>query len=200
MRPLRKPVKKITLTFFRNGYIWGDEPLRGFEDPASQNFLTEISNGILPRAIADQHPNTEIDVEFVDRRDEEFVKPAYVPFGGEGRRVAPIRSADDASAPGATCPPSSAAEHQFHVNEEEQKCSIAIVDFAGERHEHVVNPTVHTVRDVRFLAASRFTPPLGLDNFDLAVRDIPPRPLRDDSKTIDAVNCRNATIMMKKKT
>ncbi|CUG92940.1 Hypothetical protein, putative [Bodo saltans] len=73
------------------------------------------------------------------------------------------------------------------------------MNLAGVRSEHTVNPTRHTVRDLRIIASNlQGVPQLPLHSFQLMVRDVPPRTLSDDTATIEAVKCKNATIMMKK--
>lgn len=208
MQPLRRLEKTIRITFYQNGFQIEDGPLRSLTDEKGIIFCESINKGYIPRELVEEFGDVSLSVNLVDRREEDFTPPAaprYTAFAGSGRTLAAAQQSAspsrnevvplDVAAARAT-----AEAHEVVVDETEEKCPIVIMNLLGKRCEVMVNPRTHTIRDVRALAsATQGFPRLPLDSFDLMVRDLPPRLLCDDSATVDAAKCRNATILMKKK-
>jgi UBX domain-containing protein 1 len=83
------------ITMYRNGFVVNDGPLRTPDDPANKTFLEQLAMGFVPQELqAPTDPNRipgglrvqppAVDVSLDDRRDEDYVPPAYVAYSGEG--------------------------------------------------------------------------------------------------------------------
>lgn len=204
MQATRRLKKNIKITFYQDGFQVEDGPLRLFTDEAGARFLESINRGFIPRELVADFGDVDINVDLVDRREEPYAPPplpAYVAFGGSGRTLGGESSAQLPPPPPSqnnTSVVSTTADDVF-VNEAEETCKLAIMTLSGKRCEIVVNPLRHTVRDLRVLASRLVDAPFpSIQSFSLLVRDVPPRTLADDTVTLDAAKCRNATIMMKK--
>jgi UBX domain-containing protein 1 len=213
MQATRRLQKTIKITFFENGFQIDDGPLRSLTDEMGLRFIESINKGYIPRELVAEYGDVDINVNLVDRREEEYIPPpppAYVAFGGSGRSLGATAPAAVPPPPAATASaPASVAGTQpqkpqssqsaLSVDPAEETCKVMIMNLTGVRSEHTVNPTRHTVHDLRVLSSNlQGVPSLPLHSFQLMVRDVPPRALADDTLTIDAAKCRNATIMMKR--
>lgn len=88
---------------------------------------------------------------------------------------------------------------EFHLAEGEESVSVMLVTTAGKKEEVKVNPARHTVEDLFFLA-HRLQPELA--DFDLVVRDMPPRRLEGVSvraQTIEEAKLKRAVVTIRAK-
>lgn len=206
MAPLKRRAVKVRITFYANGFLVDDETqLRDPRSPEGQAFLAHLDKGFVPREISEKHPGADIEVVLVDRSEDDYVPPKYVAFNGEGRTLASGSGGAAAASPapssggsGGSTDGDNALPTAFHVDESQEKSKVVLVLPDGTRMEVVVNPSRHTVNDLRALAvqSARLAP----HQFDLIVRDFPKqRQLTNFGETIDAAKCRNGVVMVHKK-
>lgn len=84
---------EFRITLYRNGFTVNDGPLRSPEDPNNVRFLRELDQGLVPDELrrASNVSADELDVHLVDKREEDYVPPAYVAFSG-GSSLGSVRS------------------------------------------------------------------------------------------------------------
>jgi len=85
------------IKMYKNGFVVNDGPFRASEDPANRLFLEQLAKGYVPAELMEpssQPPGglrssrPAVDVGVEDHRDEDYVPPAYVAYGGEGMTLA----------------------------------------------------------------------------------------------------------------
>lgn len=181
--------KTIKLTFYENGFIVEDGPLRSFDEPANKQFLEILKQGRVPPELAQQYPNADISVAIADHKDETYVAP-FKAFSGSGKAL----SGGEGSSSPATH--DTTPFEEMNVEDTLPTANVALQLLDGTRMEVKCNPSVHTINHLRTIAAKARpnTPP-----FELWARDIPPRPLPDLSATIEAARCVRCIVFMKKK-
>ncbi|KAF8953670.1 SEP domain-containing protein [Flammula alnicola] len=74
------------LTFWRDGFHFGDGELRRYDDPAQARILAEINAGHAPPSVLNVRPGQRVEVLVMNRREEDYVPPR----GTEGRERAAI--------------------------------------------------------------------------------------------------------------
>lgn len=219
--PVRRRTVVLRIAFYKNGFIVGDNgPLRPLDDEKGKEFCSAINRGFIPRElVAELGADVDIDVNLEDRQGEMYTPPPqqFTKFGGQGRTMndsattnAPSSSLqtnnNNNNAKPATTnnnnnnnSTSSAVVVVPRFDPALDSCKIAVRNLMGKVHEFQVNPTVHTIEDVRRLAAGTMgEPPLDPFSFKLLSSDFPPRPLTDNSLTIEAAKLRNGTVTMRR--
>ncbi|AAZ12290.1 hypothetical protein, conserved [Trypanosoma brucei brucei TREU927] len=188
--------RTVNVRVYRDGYTIDDGPLLSMDSPESVEFFESVREGIVPARLTAMYPITKISLRLIDCMHLDC--KSDVRFPGTGRRLDEGTSGGASKAEvnaemGAVALPVDARPFEFHEGEEQAK--IAIVNLFGERKEFKVNPKRHTVADVYGLAAAYANVHLGA--FKLVVRDVPPRQLSDESKTVDEARLSNCTVIVR---
>lgn len=177
----------VKLSFYKNGFRVNDGPLRAMTDPANKTFLDTINKGFVPQEIADAHPGADVNISLEDRAEETYVEP-FRAFAGGGQS---LRGAAAAPPP----QPAVAVPATFEFNEAEPAATLMLQLLDGTRLPVKVNPQRHTVADLR--AVVRGLLPAGAPAYAFVARDGPrPRPLSNESLTIEAAGCARCVILL----
>ena len=224
------PPKLIShvIAVYDNGVFTVDDgPAREMADPANKDFLEAISAGRCPAELEPPLPAAPsagedeeggepvapipISVNLV-RKHRDYVKPAYVAFGGQGRTLtggsggggAEDRGKEPvAASPSAAASPSSTAAAAavgglttwLGVDESQPTTSLQIRLRDGSRLVARFN-LGHTVGDIKkFIAAAK--PGEGGNNYSLSSMGFPPKKLEDDAATIEEAGLANAVVVQK---
>ena len=209
-----------------------DGPGREMQDPANREFLDAISAGRCPAELEPEAPpsgagNGEpipISVNLV-RKAGDYVKPAYVAFGGQGRTLAggggggggeeakgkepagggsvsgkgkePAGSAAAAAAAAAsTATPAAGMTTWQGVDESQPSTSLQIRLRDGSRLVARFNLS-HTVADIKkFIAAAKPGEGSG-SGYSLSSMGFPPKKLEDEAATIEEAGLANAVVVQK---
>ena len=219
--PAPKPVSHV-IAFYDNGVFTVDDgPAREMRDPANAEFLDAISAGRCPAEL-EPAPSSAgepvpVSVNLV-RKAGDYVKPAYVAFGGQGRTLAggggggggEDKGKEPAGASAAAAPSAAAAASAASpsasggtvtwqgVDESKPSTSLQLRLRDGSRLVARFN-LCHTVADIkRFLSAAK---PGGGGvsggNYSLSSMGFPPKKLEDDSATIEDAGLANAVVVQK---
>lgn len=75
------------LTFYANGFTVDDGPLRRFDDPKNEAFLSDVSHGVMPREMEETGIG-EVIITLIDKETEHYVPPKkkVVPFSDDKKR------------------------------------------------------------------------------------------------------------------
>lgn len=184
-----KPTRSVTLTFYRNGFVVDDGPLRDPAEPSNAEFFREIMAGRIPKELQDKYPNIEIELHVLDCREADRpTAPRFVAFHGEGKTLG--------GSDGPRCAPQPSAAAHIVMQDGMEQSAVMLQLPDGSRTKVPVNPTIHTVEMLYGTAATISSLPLG--SFTLQARDIPPRNLVDMKQTLDAAGLRNSTVVVRK--
>lgn len=173
---------KHTVTFYRNGFIVDDGPLRAMDDPANKAFLDAMAAGRVPREFG---PG-DASIGVADKRGEDFVPPpppAYVAFSGDGQKLSAAKPASE----GIVCAFPGAGS-DFHLDESLPTVRVQVQLHTGARKVAKFNLT-HTVHDLQQFVA-RETPGA---TFTLNA-GFPPKVLADPSLTLTEAGVANASV------
>ena len=79
----------MVLKMWKDGFSISEGPLRAYDDPSSQEFLSYIKRGEIPPELTRMAQGGEVQLDMEDHRNEEYVKPKVTvkPFAGEGNRL-----------------------------------------------------------------------------------------------------------------
>lgn len=175
------------LTFYANGFTVDDGPLRRFDDPENEAFLSDVNRGVVPREMEEAGVG-DVSITLIDKKNEEYVPPKkrVVPFSGGGQRLG---TPSTTPATGGEVNPERAAA-AVTVDESRPVASVQIRLSDGTRLIARLNED-STVGDLRaFVAASR----PGNAQFTLSTT-FPKKVLDDDSKTIKEAQLKGAVVL-----
>ncbi|KAK2566163.1 NSFL1 cofactor p47 [Acropora cervicornis] len=82
--------KQVVLKFWSNGFSVDDGPLRSFDDPANEQFLSSVRQGEIPQELLKVTQKGEVHLNIEDHRHEDYVpppKPKREAFTGAGHRL-----------------------------------------------------------------------------------------------------------------
>lgn len=179
-----------TLTFYANGFVVDDGPLRALDDPANAAFLEEINRGFVPKEM--EEPGVgNVSINLVDNKGTEYEppKPTLVPFAGGGNRLGSQPSAATVAA-STSEPNTTAASAAVEVDNSAPIASIQVRLSDGSRIVARLNET-HTVQNLQdFVAAAR----PGVSSFSLATT-FPRKKLDNMSLTIKEANLKGAVVV-----
>lgn len=179
------------LTFYANGFTIDDGPLRGFDDPDNEAFLSDVNRGVVPREM--EEPGVgDVSITLIDKKGEEYVaaKKKVVPFSGGGQRLSAGGPSAPTPPPAATVDAGRAAAATVAVDESRPVASVQIRLSDGTRLIARLNED-STVGQLRaFVAASR----PGARDFTLST-SFPRKVLEDDEKTIKEAQLKGAVVL-----
>ncbi|CAH3045579.1 unnamed protein product [Porites lobata] len=191
--------KEVQLKFWSNGFSVDDGPLRSFDDPANEPFLSSVRRGEIPQELLALSRRGEVHVNMEDHRHEEYVpppKPKVQAFSGAGHKLgspAPevkfnhSKEQDTSANIRTTAAPTP-------IDESQPVTSIQIRLADGTRLVSKFNHT-NTVGDIRrFICASR--PQMATRNFVL-MTTFPNKELTDDGQKLKEANLLNAVIVQR---
>eukprot|EP00245_Coleochaete_scutata_P001026 TRINITY_DN11252_c0_g1_i1.p1 TRINITY_DN11252_c0_g1~~TRINITY_DN11252_c0_g1_i1.p1 ORF type:complete len:413 (+),score=76.96 TRINITY_DN11252_c0_g1_i1:66-1304(+) len=200
------PAVTHTITFWRNGFIVGDGPLRHFEDPENRPFLESINRGNCPRELEPQDRNTQVTVNMV-KRDEDWTpppEPRYRAFAGVGRTLGSTTTGGVSSSSGEIPAPtasgtvsgmaSAGPAKGFEVDNSKPSTSITVRLLDGTRLVIRFNHH-HTIGDLRqFIDAAR--PGSAAHAYGLYT-GFPPKLLQDLGQTVEDAGLLNSVVIQK---
>mmetsp|Transcript_14407 Transcript_14407/g.29641 ORF Transcript_14407/g.29641 Transcript_14407/m.29641 type:complete len:258 (-) Transcript_14407:36-809(-) len=185
-----------TITMWASGFQVDHGPYRPLSDPANKPFLTAIANGRVPPELLPPPPSDgapaptggpiPIDVKLEDKRNQEYVKPDYVAFEGEGNRM------DGGAKEEVEAVTSSEAAPTIDPTKEVVK--IAVRTLTGSRTIISLN-THHTIADLSYLINHETGSPQG---GYVLMSGFPPRRLEDGGMTVEDAGLKGGQVQMKK--
>ena len=192
--------QEMVIKFWRNGFSVDDGPLRAYDDPNNEDFLSSIRHGHVPSELyALAQGSGEINLNMEDHKTEDYVavKKPVKPFTGEGHRLGSVVPSS-AEAP-CTLPPGDlkaaeeAAQSALNLNTNEPHTSIQIrfADASRLVMRVNLNQTVSTIRE--FICRAR--PGTLADSFKLVT--FPSKELSDGEQTIADAGLANATVFQR---
>lgn len=204
------PAQKRVLTFWQNGFTIGDGELLPYEDPRNSMILRQIQLGRIPAALKDPaHPNADLEIVQMDKRNEQYVK-RFKAFGGGGNALGSAKDPTPVAASSSSSSSSSAAaaaaasdDLSFDafpaeeslpaaatVDDSQATTSIQVRLSTGARLVAQFNHT-HTVKDlVAFVKRAQASP----QAFELRTA-FPPKPLNDMDISLADAGLLNAAVM-----
>lgn len=192
--------QEMFIKFWRNGFSVDDGPLRSYDDPANEDFLSSIRHGHVPSELyASAQGSGEINLNMEDHKTEDYVpvKKPIKPFAGEGHRLG---SVVPSSVEPCTLPPSdlkAAAEEAqaaLNLNTDEPHTNIQIRFADASRLVMRVNLNQPVSRIREFICRAR--PGTLSDSFKL-LTTFPSKELTDGEQTIGDAGLSNATVVQK---
>ncbi|KAF7811209.1 plant UBX domain-containing protein 4-like [Senna tora] len=175
------------IVFWTNGFTVNDGPLRRLDDPENAAFLESIKRSECPKELEPADKRSSVNVNLI-RRNEKCPEPekTHVPFQGVGRTLGSSSTAPN-TAP--TPPPTAVV-----VDQSLPSTSIQIRLADGTRLISNFNHH-HTIRDIRaFIDSSR---PEGARNYQLQMMGFPPKPLTDETQSIESAGLANSVVIQK---
>lgn len=191
--------KMVDITFYQNGFVVNDGPLRAMDDPANKAFLEDINRGVVPRELG----NRSLSITLHDNRNQKYTppEPKKVPFMGAGNRLgttesAPTTTTSSSSSSSSTAPTTQAAAKAPETGVDDSKetttLQLRLADGTRLVAKFNVDQTVGDIR--RFVTNAK---PVQFA-FDLQTA-FPKQLLQDDNATITAAGLKNAVIIQAKK-
>jgi len=182
-----KPPEEHTITFYQNGFVVDDGPLRQADDPENAAFLAAVNRGQMPAELMGEDGQAEGDVHIIDKSGEPYKPPPATlkPFGGAGRSMR-----DDAGAASSSSDAPAVDAAVLVLDESAPTTTLQVRLADGSRKMIKANHT-HTILQLRGHIASLSTPGL---SFTLR-GGFPPKPLSDESLTLKDANLLNETIV-----
>lgn len=177
------------LTFYANGFVVDDGPLRRFDDPANDSFLKDIKRGNVPQEMEEAGMG-DVSVTLKDKKGEEYVEPKkrIVPFSGGGQRLdggaamAGTINVGEVDAEGAAA--------ALMVDESKPVASVQVRLSDGTRLVARLNEDSGVGQLREFVRASR----PGVGNFVLST-NFPRKVLDDDKKSIKEANLKGTVVV-----
>lgn len=183
-------LKKV-VTFYRQGFVVGEGPLRSYADPANHAFLKDVEEGYVPRELEAEAAGRELETELVDCKNEDYKepeKPKYNAFGGSGHSLSSNSGASSSSAP----EPPKVSSGNFVLDPEAPTISIQVRFADGSKATAKLN-TTHTIMDLRAWIEQQ--KPIS-QAYDLLLA-FPPKPLNDLNQTVKDAGLAGAAVTQK---
>lgn len=185
------------LTFWEDGFSVEDGELMRYDDPAHAQTLTAINSGHAPLDLLNIRFGQQVQVHVHRRTDEKYKPPPMKPFGGSGNRLGSPAPASFASSsrpqPAAATTPH-AGSQDFQVDADKPTTQLQIRLGDGQRMTARFN-THHTIADLRgYINAAN--PGMSTRNYVLTA-SFPPKPLTDESQTLQDAGLLNAVVIQK---
>ncbi|CBQ73286.1 related to SHP1-potential regulatory subunit for Glc7p [Sporisorium reilianum SRZ2] len=191
------------LTFWQDGFSIEDGELLRYDDPAHAQTLAAINSGHAPLDLLNIRFGQQVHVHVHRRTDEKYKPPPMKAFGGSGNRLgspAPAsfasasRSQPPAAAASAASSSAGASAQDFQVDADKPTTQLQIRLGDGQRMTTRLN-THHTVADVRsYINAAN--PGMSTRSYTLNA-SFPPKPLTDESLTLQDAGLLNAVVIQK---
>lgn len=182
-----KPPEEHTITFYANGFVVDEGPLRSADDPANAAFLAAINRGQMPPELMGSDGTAEGDVHIIDKSGEPYKPPPATlkPFSGSGRSMR-----EEAGASGASSSSSEAVAGQELTLDADAPTTTLQVRLADGSRKIVKANHTHTVLQLHAHVAT-FSPGV---IFTLK-GGYPPKPLTDKSLTLADAKLLGETIV-----
>ncbi|TKY89257.1 hypothetical protein EX895_001788 [Sporisorium graminicola] len=192
------------LTFWQDGFSIEDGELMRYDDPAHAQTLAAINSGHAPLDLLNIRFGQQVHVHVHRRTDEKYKPPPMKAFGGSGNRLGSPAPASFASTPRSEPPAAAAAagasasasagSQDFQVDADKPTTQLQVRLGDGQRMTVRLN-THHTVADLRsYINAAN--PGLSTRSYTLNA-SFPPKPLMDESLTLQEAGLLNAVVIQK---
>ncbi|KAJ1597365.1 hypothetical protein NDA14_005790 [Ustilago hordei] len=187
------------LTFWEDGFSIEDGELMRFDDPAHAQTLAAINAGHAPLDLLNIRFGQQVQVHVHRRTDEKYKPPPMKPFAGSGNRLgspaAPSFATSSRSQPATTATTSATSSSgDFKVDADRPTTQLQIRLSDGQRMTARFN-TDHTIADLRsYINAAN--PVTSTRNYVLNA-SFPPKPLSDESQTLQDAGLLNAVVIQK---
>ncbi|EST05184.1 SEP domain protein [Kalmanozyma brasiliensis GHG001] len=186
------------LTFWEDGFSVEDGELMRYDDPAHAQTLAAINSGHAPLDLLNIRFGQQVQVHVHRRTDEKYKPPPMKPFAGSGNRLGSPAPASFASSsrsqPAAPAAAPNAGSQDFQVDADKPTTQLQIRLGDGQRMTARFN-TTHTVADLRgYINAAN----PGMSSRDYVLNSsFPPKPLTDESQTLQDAGLLNAVVIQK---
>jgi len=184
VQPRHQERLKKVVTFYRQGFVIDDGPLRPYNDPNNARFLQDVEEGYVPQELEAEAAGRELQTELVDKKHEEYKepeKPRYNAFGGSGHSLT-------SDSPSTAAPAPAKANTTFNFDPSAPTVSIQVRFHDGTKATAKLN-TSHTIMDLRaWIEANKPSGP-----YDL-LQAFPPKPLTDLNQTVVAAGLAGAAV------
>ncbi|CDW97655.1 hypothetical protein [Sporisorium scitamineum] len=187
------------LTFWQDGFSIEDGELMRYDDPAHAQTLAAINSGHAPLDLLNIRFGQQVHVHVHRRTDEKYKPPPMKAFGGSGNRLgspapASFASSSRSQPPAAAAPPAASASQESQVDADKPTTQLQIRLGDGQRMTARLN-THHTIADLRsYINAAN--PGMSTRNYTLNA-SFPPKPLADESQTLQEAGLLNAVVIQK---
>lgn len=188
------------LTFWQDGFSIEDGELMRYDDPAHAQTLAAINSGHAPLDLLNIRFGQQVHVHVHRRTDEKYKPPPMKAFSGSGNRLGSPAPASLASssraqpAAAAAAPAASASSSDFQVDTDKPTTQLQIRLGDGQRMTARLN-THHTVADLRaYINAAN--PGMSSRSYVLNA-SFPPKPLTDETQTLQEAGLLNSVIIQK---
>lgn len=181
---------KCKITFYRNGFVIDDRSLRSYDDPASQEFLRDISKGLIPRELEVEAQGRHMNIDLIDMKHEDYKeKPKPVNyFEGKGY------SLDNEPESKTTNYIVSGQDVEYVLDESKPKTSIQIRLHDGKKVVGKFNLD-HTVKHLcSWIEKTQNLPPN--TKYEL-MHSFPPKPITNLDLTIKEAGLSGESIVQK---
>lgn len=189
--PKKQERLQKVITFYRQGFVVSDGPLRLYTDPANQQFLKDIEEGYVPRELEAEAAGRELQTQLIDKKHEEYKepeKPKVVAFSGSGHTLGSTSSSSSTS----SAPAVPAAKTPFHFDPDQPSITVQVRFADGTRGTAKLN-TTHKIIDLRSWIES--TKPT-TSPYDL-LAGFPPKPLTNLEQTVQEAGLSGAAVTQK---
>ncbi|GAC97461.1 hypothetical protein PHSY_005047 [Pseudozyma hubeiensis SY62] len=191
------------LTFWQDGFSVEDGELMRYDDPAHAQTLAAINSGHAPLDLLNIRFGQQVQVHVHRRTDEPYKPPPMKPFAGSGNRLgspspasfaSSSRSQTTAAAASSSAPPASGSAGDFKVDTDKPTTQLQVRLGDGQRMTARFN-THHTIADLRsYINAAN--PGMSTRSYVLT-SSFPPKPLTDESQTLEQAGLLNAVVIQK---
>ncbi|CAM9311870.1 unnamed protein product [Chrysoparadoxa australica] len=180
---------QVTITMYREGFTVDDGPYRRLDDPANKPFLQDLGKGIVPRELHHKMKDGggACTVNLQDRRQEDYVPPAYTAFSGSGQTMGAASNGGGQVVSGAA-----GAGEMPTVDDSQPTTSLQIRLHNGRRLPARLNLS-HTIRHIQALINAEGAG----DQPYVLMTGFPPAQLKDFDMTLEAAGLKGAAITQK---
>eukprot|EP01098_Paradermamoeba_levis_P012015 TRINITY_DN5194_c0_g3_i1.p1 TRINITY_DN5194_c0_g3~~TRINITY_DN5194_c0_g3_i1.p1 ORF type:complete len:313 (-),score=71.88 TRINITY_DN5194_c0_g3_i1:26-964(-) len=145
----------VKVSLYKNGFTVGKGELRGYEEPDSLKFFSQLDKGEIPSEIQKQNSAKEILLDLVDLRQQNFSsnKPQYTAFSGAGHSLSSSPSSSSSSSSQSSSSPSASSSSSpstpsLQLDSSKPVTSVQIRLPDGSRLVGKFNHS-HTVQDLK---------------------------------------------------
>ena len=177
---------QLKISLYENGFVVDEGEFRDYEGDQNKQFIKELSEGYVPRELQTKFKGKQVDVSLEDKRTEKYrppTPPPYVAYQGPGtslggadgvglavNKETGMPTIDDSQ-------PTTKIQFRFH-NGEKQAVTFNITHTIGDIHLYIM------------MAAP-------VDGSYELMSGFPPKPLGDQSLTIEEAGLKGAAITQK---
>lgn len=178
--------KKVTITFYLEGFTVNDGELRRYDEPRNKEFLRDIDNGVMPAEVEGIGFGQPVEVTLLNKKTENYVPPPKVfkPFEGGGRSLSSSSSASTF-----VPPPTTGKAFSYKVDESKPVTTLRITLHDGTKLTAKFNLSDKISVVEQFV---RHAKPI---NRPFSLMMFPKKVLDNPDLTLEEAGLKNATIV-----